>query len=216
MFDKEFKTAIHNLSDVEKDKLILRLLRKDLDLANRLYFELVDTETVEQKREQLSQTISKRVKKANEHFYTVGYLLMDIRYISGDINEHVRITKDKFGEITLNLQMLIQVLTINRMHILATKPNNCIKFYNYIVARAFKILLLIKAIDEDYLIEFKEDLETLGNLFLSYEHLMIHAIYNGLDVNWLLEAEIPQNIVAIHKENTEFVIEHIEEAFYYF
>ena len=67
--------------------------------------------------------------------------------------------KDKFGEITLNLQMLIQVLTINRMHILATKPNNCIKFYNYIVARAFKILLLIK-IDEDYLIEFKEDLET--------------------------------------------------------
>ena len=46
MFDKEFKTAIHNLSDVEKDKLILRLLRKDLDLANRLYFELVDTETV--------------------------------------------------------------------------------------------------------------------------------------------------------------------------
>ena len=48
--------------------------------------------------------------------------------------------------------------------------------------------------------KFKEDLETLGNLFLSYEHLMIHAIYNGLDVNWLLEAEIPQNIVAIHKE----------------
>ena len=30
MFDKEFKTAIHNLSDLEKDKLILRLLRKDL------------------------------------------------------------------------------------------------------------------------------------------------------------------------------------------
>ena len=46
MFDKEFKTAIHNLSDVEKDKLILRLLRKDLDLANRLYFVLLYTETV--------------------------------------------------------------------------------------------------------------------------------------------------------------------------
>ena len=103
-------------------------------------------------------------------------------------------------EISLNLQMLIEVLTINRMYILATKPNNCIKFYTYIVARAFKILLLIKAIDEDYLIEFREDLENLGNLFLSYEHLMKHAIYNGLDVNWLLDAEIPENIVAIHKE----------------
>ncbi|TXI67002.1 MAG: hypothetical protein E6Q46_03955 [Flavobacterium sp.] len=200
MFDKEFKTAIHNLSDVEKDKLILRLLKKDLVLANRLYFELVDTETVEQKREQLSQTISKRVKKTNDHFYTVGYLLMDIRYISGDINEHVRITKDKFGEITLNLQMLIQVLTINRLHILASKPNNCIKFYNYIVARAFKILLLIKAIDEDYLIEFKEDLEKLGELFLSYDPLITYAIYNGLNINWLINAKVPENIVAIHKE----------------
>ena len=88
MFDKEFKTAIHNLSDVEKDKLILRLLRKDLDLANRLYFELVDTETVEQ-IENLSNF--KRVKKTNEHF-TQRLSLMDIRYISGDINEHVRIT----------------------------------------------------------------------------------------------------------------------------
>ena len=200
MFDKEFKTAIHNLSDLEKDKLILRLLRKDLDLANRLYFELVDTETVEQKREQLAKIISKKIKHANERFYSVGYLLMDIRYISGDINEHVRITKDKLGEISLNLQMLIEVLTINRMYILATKPNNCIKFYTYIVARAFKLLLLIKAINEDYFIEFKEDLENLGNLFLSYEHLMKHAIYNGLDVNWLLDAEIPENIVAIHKE----------------
>ena len=200
MFDKEFKTAIHNLSDIEKDKLILRLLRRDLDLANRLYFELVDTETVEQKREKLAKIISKKTKHTNERFYSIGWLLMDMRYMSGDINEHVRITKDKFGEITLNLQMLIEVLTINRMYIVATKPNNCIKFYTYIVARAFKLLLLIKALDEDYLIEFKEELETLGNLFLSYEHLIKHAIYNGLDVNWLLNSEIPENIVAIHKE----------------
>lgn len=200
MFDKEFKTAIHNLSDIEKDKLILRLLRKDLALANRLYFELVDTESVEQKREKLAENISKRIKLSNEKFYTVGWLLMDIRYISGDISEHVKITKDKFGEITLNLQMLIEVLTINRMYILATKPNNCIKFYTYIVARAFKILLLIKAIDEDYLIEFKEDLEKLGELFLSYDPLITHAIYNGFNINWLINGEIPKNIVAIHKE----------------
>ena len=45
MFDKEFKTAIENLPSTEKDKLIFRLLKKDLDLVNRLYFELVDTES---------------------------------------------------------------------------------------------------------------------------------------------------------------------------
>jgi len=31
-----------------------------------------------------------------------------------------------------------------------------------------------------------------------------------------LEVEVRFDIVAIHKENAEFVIEHIEEAFYYF
>lgn len=37
-----------------------------------------------------------------------------------------------------------------------------------------------------------------------------YVIQNDLDV------EVRFDIVAIHKENTDFVIEHIEEAFYYF
>lgn len=35
MFDKDFKIALQNLPSTEKDKLILRLLKKDLVLANR-------------------------------------------------------------------------------------------------------------------------------------------------------------------------------------
>jgi putative endonuclease len=31
-----------------------------------------------------------------------------------------------------------------------------------------------------------------------------------------LDVEVRFDIVAIHKENSDFVIEHIEEAFYYF
>lgn len=200
MFNKEFKLAIENLSSTEKDKLILRLLKKDLELANRLYFELVDTESVDEKRLKISKTVTHKIKLTNERFYSIGYLNMDIRNISGEINEHVKITKDKFGEISLNLQMLIEALTLNRMHILATKPNNCYKLFIYIIARAFKILLLINAINEDYLIEFKPDLEKLGQLFLSYDYLMKLSINNGFDVNWLLSSEIPKNIVVIHKQ----------------
>lgn len=89
-----------------------------MDLANRLYFELVDTETVEQKREKVAVLVSDKVKLANKHFHSTGVLLMRIRGISGDINEHVKITKDKYGEIALNLQMLIEVLTLNpQIHI---------------------------------------------------------------------------------------------------
>ena len=200
MFNKEFKTAIHNLSDLEKDKLILRLLRKDLDLANRLYFELVDTETVEQKREQLAKIISKKTKHANERFYSVGYLLMDIRYISGDINEHVKITKDKFGEISLNLKMLNHLLTINNKRIETVTYSKAYTLCIYVIARAFKILLLIKAMDEDYFLDFKENLSTLGKLIYDNPFLMHTAIDNDLDVNWLILGEIPENIVAIHKE----------------
>jgi hypothetical protein len=200
MFDKEFKTAIQNLSDAEKDKLIIRLLRRDLDLANRLYFELVDTETEEQKREKAAALVSNKVKSANEHFHSIGVLLMRVRAISGDINEHVKITKDKHGEIALNLQMLIEVLTINRIAINASKPANSYKFLIYVIARVYKILMLIKALDEDYLLEFKDDLEQLGNLMGSYDLLMRLCIHNGLDVNWLTNCEIPDDIVAFHKE----------------
>ena len=52
-FDPEFKKALQLLPDSEKDKLILRLLKRDLNLANKLRFELVDTESVQDKREQL-------------------------------------------------------------------------------------------------------------------------------------------------------------------
>jgi hypothetical protein len=200
MFDKEFKKAIENLPSTDKDKLIFRLLRRDLDLANRLHFELVDTETAEQKREKLSHLVSNKIKQTNSNFYSMGYLFVDIRYISGDINEHVRITKDKFGEISLNLQMLIEVLTVHRIHINNSKPKDVYKVLIYVIARAFKILLLIKALDEDYLVDFKADLSQLGNLIGSYDLLMKLAIQNGLDVNWLVFGEIPENIVALHKQ----------------
>jgi hypothetical protein len=52
---------------------------------------------------------------------------------------------------------------------------------------------------EDLQFDFKEDLEKLGELFVQNDHLMRTAIYNGLDVNWLINAEIPDDIKAIHE-----------------
>lgn len=54
-----------------------------------MYFELVDTETVEDKREALQKVISKDLKRSNERFYSLGYILMDMRNLSGWITEHV-------------------------------------------------------------------------------------------------------------------------------
>lgn len=200
MFTKEFKQAIQELPSTEKDKLIFRLLKRDLDLANRLHFELVDVESVEDKRASFEIDMLKKINYFSERFYSVGYLLQDTRFLSGEITNHVKITKDKFGEISLNIKMLIHLLMINNERIQSQTYSKAYTLCIYVIARAFKILLLIKAIDEDYFIDFKEDLALLGELIGQNHMLMRTAINNGLDVNWLLSGEIPEDIVAIHKE----------------
>ena len=198
--DIEFKKALQELSDKEKDKLILRLLRRDMDLAEKLYFELVDTDSIEDKRRIMEITISKYIKRFSENYHSLDYIAVEMRSISGKISHHVKITKDKFGEISLNLQMLNEVIEQNAFSLTHSKPQKSNKFYNYVIVRAFKILLLIDALHEDFLLDFKEDLERLGANISKDSMLLKTAIYNSLDVNWILNAEIPENIIQIHKE----------------
>ena len=60
-FDQEFKDAISRLPGKEKDKLILRLLKKDISLANQLYFQLVESRSVEELRTEVELAISKEI-----------------------------------------------------------------------------------------------------------------------------------------------------------
>ncbi|AXG68477.1 hypothetical protein KORDIASMS9_00692 [Kordia sp. SMS9] len=200
MFDQDFKNAISELPSKEKDKLIFRLLKKDLALADRLYFELLDDRTVDDRRNEMETKILRKVEHASERYWSPGYLMMDMREISGDITEHVKITKDKFGEASLNLLMLNEILKQNSHRIEKATPAKAYKLCIYIIARVFKILMLIQKLHEDYLLDFKDNLKLLGNQIGNVHHLMKNSIYNGLDVNWLLSGEIPENIVQHHKE----------------
>jgi len=199
-FPKEFKEAISHLPSAEKDKLILRLLKKDLNLANRLLFELVDDRTVDDRRAEMEKRVKDRISRATETFWTTGYLKMDMRYLSGEITDHVRMTKDKYGEASLNLLMLNEVLTLNSHRILDVTPSKARKICVYIIARSFKILLIIQKLHEDYFIDFEDGLKTLGGLIGKNDYLMQAAIHNGFDVNWLLQTEIPEDIADIHKD----------------
>lgn len=199
-FSKEFKEALSNLPSKEKDKLIFRLLRKDLVLANRLFFELVSDKTVDEEREVVKKRLFHQINRVTDGFYSIGYLNMDVRYMSGEINDHVRVTKDKFGEAYLNLYMINEVLDRNKGNILSVTSGKARKFCTAVISRAFKILLCIEKLHEDYFIELKEDLKKLGQLIGGNPYLMDCAIYNGLDVNWLILGEIPEDIAKIHKD----------------
>lgn len=202
-YSKEFKDAISNLSSKEKDKLIFRLLKKDLNLANRLMFELVSLDSVESRREKVKSSMQHDIERSGTHFYSTGYLNMDVRELSGKINEHVGITKDKYGEISLNLWMINEVLGRNQDNILSESYRKASKFCIAVIARAFKIIILIKKQHEDYFIDFEDDLQKLGKLISENRYLMECAIYNGFDVNWLLLSKIPDNIEQIHKDIRE-------------
>jgi hypothetical protein len=197
---KELKDAISQLSSKDKDKLIFRLLKKDLALANQLLFELVSVENVEEKRAQVKKQLSNFIEHATIRFYSPGWLNMDVREMSGIINEHVTITKDKYGEAYLNLWMITEILERNKEKILSASIGKTEKFCMAVIARAFKILLLIKKLHEDYRVEFEDDLMKLGRLIGENKYLMKFAIYNGFDVNWLITAEIPENLEEIHKD----------------
>ena len=64
-YSKEFKQALSEFSPVEKDRLIFRLLKKDKLLSKKLYFELIDPETTDQKRNKMEENIAEKILLAS-------------------------------------------------------------------------------------------------------------------------------------------------------
>jgi hypothetical protein len=194
IFEPEFKAALKLLPDAEKDKLILRFLKQDLSLANKLRFELIETESVEEKREQIIYKILQSNNNKPDWYFSKGYLLPDTKTLSGIISEHVYTTKDKYGEISLNCLMILNLLENYNDKINSSSHPHIYKLCIYIVARMFKILLLIQKQHVDLHLEFKEDIENIGKHIANNPILIKISIYNGLDVNWLLGFNIPDNL----------------------
>ncbi|WP_047451603.1 hypothetical protein [Alistipes sp. ZOR0009] len=199
-FDSEFKQALQQLPSKEKDKLILRLLKRDLNLASKLRFELVDTDSVLDKREQLQGWITMEMKRVTNEYYSAGCLLMDVRNISGRITEHVYITNDKPGEIILNCLMIRLLLELNSNRIVNEKKGKVYSLCIYLLNRIFKILILIQKQHEDLYMEFRDDVEAIGRMVDGNSSLSQMAKYNGLDISWLVRFEIPNDIAEIYKD----------------
>ncbi len=199
-FSKEFKEAVLHLSESEKDKLLIRLLKKDENLVNRLYFELIDDQTVDDHRLKMESRVVVRAEEITRFAKSLNHLKMLTRYLSGEISEHVRITKDKFGEVSLNLLMLNTLLKHSQKLYKKSTQIQARKFSLYVIVRTYRTLLLIDKMHEDLHMEFEDDLHQLGNLIGDEPTLMHFAMQNGLDVNWLIKNEIPEDIAQYHKD----------------
>jgi hypothetical protein len=189
----ELKEALSALSDKEKDKLIFRILPSHSRLVDRLTFELLEAgQSQEDRREELQETIETWLSKGKKHYYSPGLLLRMIRDLSGQINRHVYATKDKYGEAWLNLYLLVRTLEIYGEEVKKASPARARTFSNYVVKRSLKILRLLSKMHPDLHLDFQENLEKLGELIGQNHQLMQTSIFHGLDVNWLIRGEVPE------------------------
>jgi len=198
-YSKEFKAALSQLSPAEKDRLIFRLLRKDEILSKKLYFELIDEETVDQKRDAMEELIKEKVEYASKYISNQKYFIVLIRKISAQINEHVKVTTDKFGDISLNLLLINEILESNEK-LSRQKFNDVYKLYLYMINKIVKALALTKKLDEDYWMEIDEYLSVAYDKITANIYLEKLFINNGIDFNWLNADRIPDHFDLIIKD----------------
>ena len=191
----ELKTALRELPPAEKDKLLFRLLPKDPALVAQLEFKLLeDGDTQELRRGELGEAIEASMADVVGNFYSPGYLLLDYRNLSGRITEHVKTTKDKVGEVELNLLMLSLSLPQLTEQIAGVTAGRSHTLNNYVVKRMLKILKLLNKFHPDLRLNYLGDLKQIGDAIGKIPAMMRVAIYEGLDVNWLLRGSWPEEL----------------------
>jgi len=170
------------MPDREKDKLLFRLIAKDEALVNRLTFELLEgSGSREERRNELATSLEKDITYAIRSFYSPGFLLLDLRAMSGDINRHVKATKDKYGEIELNLLMLNHALQGMSGRLDSFPASKARTFSNYVVKRALKLQKLLSKMHEDIRLDFEEEMERLGQFIRNSTYLKSTAEREGLE-----------------------------------
>lgn len=156
--DPDLKRAIVRLPENEKDKLLLRLITKDALLLERLQFELIEHgQTVDERRMVIREFIDRTVRLKQD---SAGWIMMDMRTISGYITRHGKVTKDKYGEVELGMYMLNSFFE-ERPDQLRTYNSRTDKCALYIAKRTDQILKKLLKLDPDYFVEFADDMNSL-------------------------------------------------------
>ncbi|GAB2604074.1 hypothetical protein [Spirosoma areae] len=180
--DSDLKKAIVRMPGVEKDKLLLRLIAKDAVLTERLQFELVEAgKTIDERRTLIREFIDRTAKL---HADTAAWLMMDMRTVSGYISRHLKVTKDKYGEVELMLYMLNTFYEHNA-HLLQKYNSRTDKAADYIAKRTEQVLKKASKLDPDYHIEFADEI----NKLLGWVHYSAPAHYArqlGLPKEWIV------------------------------
>ncbi|MEL6718243.1 MAG: hypothetical protein AAFP82_05970 [Bacteroidota bacterium] len=190
----DLKHAISGLPSKEKDKLLFRLIAKDEALVEKLIFELLERDvSPKDRRETLMEEIDHHLDQYKNYYYSPGYLLLELRSISGIITRHVKTTKDKYGDIQLNFFMLNKSLALFGERIQQARPQKQRTLSDYVIKRAVKLLKQLSKMHPDLRLDFEQDMMLLGK-HISKNRLMVElAPSHGLNLSNLLEGHLGRN-----------------------
>lgn len=199
MYTAEFKAALALLPSKEKDKLLWRLIKRDELLARRLEYELLAPYDAIDKRNELAERIQDRISYIVGRRERLASLLSQFRYLSGDITRHVYITKDKVGEISLNLILLQHAMQLlgNPSYLFGGRATQ--KYVLYMINKLYRTCILINKLHIDYHIELENDVQKLGEIMQTNPDLMKYVKHHKFNINWLLDFDIPEDLDQFYK-----------------
>lgn len=166
----DLAAAIRRMPPDRKDKLLLRLIAKDKILIEQLNYELIEGKsTVEERVDELKKFILKEVKAVENYYFTPGNLMMVMRSLNARITEHVKITKDKVGEVTLTIYLLLETFKLYYARLQHFPAERSSALAIYVLRRTVFLLKKTEKLHEDYFIEFSADLQSLLDFIYNYK-----------------------------------------------
>jgi hypothetical protein len=158
----DFKKAIKQLSDKEKEALILKAARRDAELYELLVYELVPEVSLEQVVAETSERIQELMQTAPGRNYSKA-ISRSLRKSIKEIARFKRITKEVKGEIDLQLYLLKLIFDDYAAQFDAPYKS----FFVTTARLLLRTMQLIRTkLHPDYHLEYKEEL----NHFLGLLH----------------------------------------------
>ncbi|MBL7816687.1 MAG: hypothetical protein JNL70_16825 [Saprospiraceae bacterium] len=172
--------VLRMLTEEQKDKLLLKLFRKDPSLVEKLAFEFFeDKSDLKQRIEKIKQSINKYVSNDYMHWATPGELMMTMRSENASITEHVKITKDKLGEVELTI-LLLNTAFDRFWDMLVEKQKRADTFSEYVIKRTENILKAAKKLHPDNDLDFQSELNRLLAYIYKFPPTATIAKANGI------------------------------------
>ncbi|MCA5004182.1 hypothetical protein [Sphingobacterium bovistauri] len=178
--DSELKAAVLNLPPKEKDKLLVRLISKDKMLIKQLHFQLLEDEVdLEERINALRERLNELFEPNRSGIKNVAMyshyraLTVLLRQASGMINEHEKVTKDKFSESEFRLLILEAAFEHYPILFQKTYVAAADKLQRYVAARLKTTFNKYDKLHEDLQFDLKE----------SYEKVLAFAEEHGLIIS---------------------------------